>query len=151
MHAGGEDDGSATELIARAEAAIAELRRDYPNWALNDVVAARAALDEAVADPALRGPRLQRVYELAHDIKGQGGSFGYDLATRIGQSLCRLLRTTDRSTVDLALARQHLDALNLIFLKKIDGDGGTMGDRIAQRLETLVGSGPVTGATSTRR
>ncbi len=127
------------DLLARADAAIAELRRDYPKWSLNDLAEARVALDEAAADPALRGPRLERVFGIVHDIKGQGGSFGYELATRIGQSACRLLRIRDRSTVDLALVRQHLDALHLIFQKTIEGDGGAVGDRIAKRLETLVG------------
>ena len=140
MQAGGKDEASPAELIARAEVAIAELRCDYPIWALNDVIEARSALGEAMADPTLRVPCLDRIFDVAHNIKGQGGSFGYDLATRIGQSLCRLLRTRDRSTVDLDLVRQHLEALYLIFFKKIDGDGGRLGDRIGNRLEALVDS-----------
>src|SRR5262249_59846534 len=81
-----------SSLLKRAEAAVADLARDYPTWALTDVAKARAALDTARDDAGQRGAQVEALFRIAHDLKGQGASFGFPLVTRIAQSLCILTR-----------------------------------------------------------
>lgn len=131
--------GSAAEVLARAEAAVAELGAKYPVWALQDLGRAQIALDLARLDPGACAEQLERVYGIAHDIKGQAGSFGFQLATRVGQSLCRLLRRAEPGEDALALAQRHLDALRLVFERDLHGDGGEAGLKLAERLEEMVG------------
>jgi hypothetical protein len=59
--------------------------------------------------------------------------------TRIAHSLCNLVRQ-DRAfaDVDLGVVQAHLDALRLILVKDIKGEGGEAGAKLAARLENMV-------------
>lgn len=126
--------------LARAEAAVAGLAKDFPAWALADVAKGRAALAAASDDPAGRGQHVEALFRVGHDLKGQGSSFGFPLVTKIGQSLCTLTRDRTRSyeSKDLDLAKAHLDALDLILTKGIKGEGGKVGAELVAKLESRV-------------
>ncbi|MFZ5790549.1 MAG: Hpt domain-containing protein [Pseudomonadota bacterium] len=140
-------DGGISAAVRRARDAVAELSADYRSWALADLTRAEAALSEASADPARAGTPLQRLYGIAHDMKGQGGSFGFPLVTQIGHSLCCLLhgRAAGRREIglpideaDLALVEIHLKALRLVLEKSVRGEGGEIGRRLVERLQAAV-------------
>lgn len=76
---------------------------------------------------------------IAHDIKGQGGSFGYPLITQIGNSLSTLLKHEQLlSEAGLELLGEHVSALGTILDKAIEGDGGNLGGRYVERLCAMV-------------
>ena len=133
-------EGSISNALARAEAAVANLAQDYASWALADVAKARAALAAAIDDPAGRTPHVEALFRVAHDLKGQGASFGYPLVTKIGHSLCVLTRDRARhyESKHLDLAKSHLDAIDLILTKGIKGDGGKVGTELVAKLERRV-------------
>ena len=135
--------------LARAEAAVADLAKSYVSWALADVdkcvdLLASARNAKGVADLPNgavddRVIATQALYAIAHNIKGQGSSFGFPFMTRLGDSLCRLTRAKRPfPDADLDLVAAHLDAMRLVLSQEIRGDGGALGDKLAQRLETLV-------------
>ena len=64
-----------------AEARIAALAADYEAWARKDLNNAEQALEAATAMQSGRQPQIQKVFSVAHDMKGQGSTFGYDLIT----------------------------------------------------------------------
>ena len=126
------------ETIARAEAAVAELAANYPDVALRDIADSQAALDAAKMEPAHRQEHIERLFAIVHNIKGQGGSFGFPLVTRIGQSLCQLIKQSAAvRESDLSIIQVHLDALELILKKRIKGDGGETANKLAAHLEAL--------------
>lgn len=134
--------GGIGDSLRRAEAAVARLTETYIDWAQNDVLAMRSALEAARADPGQISDHLTRLHGVAHNVKGQGGSFGFPLITRIGQSLCRLIRgRTQVSTIEIAIASAHVDAIALLLDKRVTGDGGETGQALAARLESLVDGG----------
>ena len=135
---GGERRMSAT--LARAEAAVADLARDYATWALADVAKAGKALAAAKADVAARPTQVEALFRVAHDLKGQGTSFGYPLVTKIGHSLCALTRDRVLAYEDkhLELAQAHVDAIQLVLTKGIKGDGGKVGAELVAKLEQRV-------------
>ena len=147
------DDGRAGGIAAtvrRAQDAVAELSADYQNWALADLAKAEQALSEARADPAAAQPALQRLYGVAHDMKGQGGSFGFPLVTHVAQSLCRLLVGPGGSARHVALPAEeatfglvevHLKALRLILEKSVRGEGGEVGQKLVAKLQAMAGRG----------
>ena len=137
-----ENDGGdrMSSVLARAEAAVAGLTKDYAGWALRDVAKARAALAAACDDAAESGRHVEAVFRVAHDLKGQGTSFGFPLITKIGQSLCTLTRerARDYQARHLDLVRSHLDAIELVLTKAIKGEGGKLGAELVARLEQRV-------------
>src|SRR5215470_16107418 len=92
----GGEDVRMSATLKRAEAAVADLAKDYAAWALADVAKARKALARANDDPAKRAQQVEALFRVAHDLKGQGASFGFALVTKIGQSLCTLTRDRTR-------------------------------------------------------
>lgn len=132
--------GRTSATLARAEAAVAHLAKDYASWALNDVAKARAALTAAANNPMQRGHHVETLFRVGHDFKGQGTSFGYPLITKIGHSLCILTRdrALDYQAQHLELATLHIDAIELVLTKNIKGDGGQAGAALVAKLEQRV-------------
>jgi len=135
----GEERGMA-DVLARAQAAVADLAKDYTTWARADVDRARKALEAAASDPAQRARHVEEMFRVAHDLKGQGASFGYPLVTKLADSLCRLTRDRKLSYGDqhLDLAKAHLDAVQLVLAKEIKGEGGQLGADLAAKLDRRV-------------
>lgn len=132
--------GQMARMVARAEAAVADLAKSYTAWAIADVEKCAEILTSARAAAADDRVALAReIHAVAHNIKGQGSSFGYPLMTRLGQSLCQLTRRkTTFSDADLDLAGAHLDAMRLVLAREIRGDGGEIGNKLGLRLEEKV-------------
>jgi chemotaxis protein histidine kinase CheA len=135
-----DEEGGMSAVLARAQAAVEDLAKGYTTWARADVDRARKALETALAEPAQRGRHVEELFRVAHDLKGQGTSFGFPLVTRIADSLCRLTRDRKLAYQDrhLDLARSHLDATQLVLTKEIRGDGGQLGAELAAKLQKRV-------------
>jgi hypothetical protein len=139
------DDGDRKmeAVLARAQAAVADLAKNYAPSTLADIDRCTALLKTAREAPAERAAAVKDLYGIAHNIKGQGSSFGYPLVTRIGHSLCSLTRQErDFSDADLGVIQAHVDALRLILTKEIKGEGGEVGAKLAARLESMVIQAP---------
>lgn len=139
------DDGDRKleAVLARAQAAVADLAKNYASSTLVDLDRCAAFLKTAREDGGARAAAIKDLYGIAHNIKGQGSSFGYPLVTRIGHSLCTLVRQERTfSDGDLGIVQAHLDALRLILAKDIKGDGGDVGAKLAGRLENMVVKAP---------
>ncbi|MGE5517354.1 MAG: peptide ABC transporter substrate-binding protein [Bacteroidota bacterium] len=121
----GEVDADA---LARAEAALAALDGDYLRWVQADVTALAGAL------AALRqssGPQWQpsaeRLYAIAHDIKGQGATFGYPLMSTLAQALCGLIVGAPGDRTVLARLGVLVAAMTEVVSTRLSGDGGQRG------------------------
>lgn len=134
-------DARAAEIddrLACAETAVAKLAGAYIQCALEDVAALRTALAAARAEPHRLADYAATLHGLAHNVAGQGGTFGFPLVSRIGASLCRLLRERDRlaeGALDIVAA--HIGAIALVLDHRIAGDGGALGEAMAAQLEKL--------------
>ena len=127
------------DALAKAEDVIANLADDYLTWVQEDLArleAAYAEMEKGEGDPK---ELLDNVFQIAHDMKGQGGSFGYDLMTAIGDQLCRLVEKMDQVTPrEVGMVRVHIDAMRVIIVKELKGDGGDEGRKLLMGL-SLVG------------
>lgn len=134
------EERSMADVLARAQAAVEDLAKGYTTWARADVDRARKALEAAASDPAQRTRHMEELFRVAHDLKGQGASFGYPLITKLADSLCRLTRDRKLSYGDqhLDLAKAHLDAVQLVLTKEIKGEGGQVGAELAAKLKARV-------------
>ena len=125
--------------LERAEAAISDMTDQYLEWVEQDLLRIEDAFTDLKAAKSADIPeKLQVIYQISHDIKGQGGSFGYDMMTAAGNCLCRLIEHADPENPKLIDAIEvHIDALKLIISQHIKGDGGNTGKRMLDGLEQV--------------
>lgn len=127
------------DALARAEEVIANLADDYLDWVREDFVRLEAAYDVLVSGNGDDAANLEALFQIAHDMKGQGGSFGYDLMTAIGDHMCRLLEKVDKAgPIEIQMIRLHIDAMRVVITKELKGDGGAEGRQLMMGL-ALVG------------
>ena len=75
----------------------------------------------------------------AHDLKGLGTTYGYQLITRIAGSLCRLIDDKDkRVQAPLDLVDAHIDAIKAAVRDEIKSDEHPVGRILVEELERRV-------------
>ncbi|MCW0232359.1 MAG: hypothetical protein OJJ21_02045 [Ferrovibrio sp.] len=122
--------------VASAQAAVAGLSDKYIGWVNDDLKRLDAAI-AGVTDGS-NGAALREVYGVAHDIKGQGSTFGYHLITDIGLLLCRYTeRAIERQKVDRAVIDAHVEALRTVVDNRIQGPAGELGREILDALKAV--------------
>lgn len=120
------------DVLARAEAALSNIAERYIEWAMADLARLEAAMEEARTGRA----SLDRLFPIAHDMKGQAGTFGYPLVTEIANRLCRLIDSDprpDAAKQDTAAAL--VSAIGKVLRARLEGDGGEAGRHILNCLE----------------
>lgn len=126
-------------ILRQAEQAVDELQGDYPSWAQKDIDGLRAAVASARTDPETLPQAIAEIYKCALDLKGQGGGFGYDLITAIGDLLTKFMEEREKvSPRDFEIICAHVDAMQAVIRQDIKGDGGKIGNHIVDGLSELV-------------
>ena len=125
-------------MVREAEAALEELRPAF-EAELDDAVG-RLAKTWSRSGAAANTETLGVLFRLAHDLKGQGRSFGFDLLTDVAASLCKLLVNlgkTEQNSWRFQSVDMHVRSLQLIARKKIKGDGGPLGRELLEQIALL--------------
>ncbi len=120
-----------------AEAVISDLSAKYPSWAMTDVQKLKLLHENACKISGLARDDLVRgdLYRTAHDIKGQGATFGYPLMTQLGTHLCAYIKSTPTfSDESLNTIKADIDDMETVLEHKLVGDGGDMGKQILNHL-----------------
>ena len=133
-----EIPGIDPEILARAEQAVAALGGDFVDQTKMTLDVHRTQLEETTELP--QGDRLRDVFSFAHDLRGQGGSFGYPLLSLIGGLLCAFLEARDfRLTEgDAVVLRSHFDAAAAILTDEIGGEVDAILQALVTSLSELV-------------
>jgi len=125
--------------LERAEAVIAGMADSYLDWVEEDLFRIQKAYDDLVAHKDDPKEYLDKVFQIAHDMKGQGGSFGYDLMTILGNDLCRFIETKETvSGTDLEVIDLYIGTMKVVISKRISGDGGAEGNKVLTGLDAVV-------------
>ena len=130
---------SEEDMLARAEAAVRELTSDYPGWAMADVEQLLQQIASIPPGAAREDPIVTSTHKKAHDMRGQGGSFGYPVITAIAESFCRFLNglsTVDKKALEILAA--HAKAMRVILANGLAGDGGPAGKKLIGELQAVV-------------
>lgn len=135
------------DAVRDAEAAVAALADSFLEWITEDIERARDALKAAQAKPNDNSDEIAAIFEVMHNVKGQGSSFGYNLLTKIGGSLCDYIRelagTADEKQAKVMAA--HFAAIDFVLEKSIQGEGGDIGVQLESKLNQLIANVPATG------
>lgn len=129
-----DQDQAFGAAVASAQAAVAGLSDKYVGWVNDDLKRLDAAI--ATVTDGSNADALREVYGVAHDIKGQGSTFGYHLVTDIGQLLCRYTeRAIEHQKVDRTVIEAHVEALRTVVDNRIQGPAGELGREILDALK----------------
>ena len=122
-----------------AETMLRALSREYPTHARLRLQRCFDCMGPCRGGPLPDHARTA-ILEIAHDLKGEGGSFGYPLVTRIAHSLSCLLRQGAEASDGrlAAIVRGHIEAIDIVLEKRITGSGDPLTGRLVVRLEALV-------------
>lgn len=132
-------DEDLPDIVGEAEAAVAELTETFLASAGESLREARRQLALARAEPAAGPAAVRSIYGIAHNIKGQGGSFGYDLASEIAAQLSAYIRGAPGPLPPAALevVEIHLAAIGFVLDRRIRGGGGALRARLLGKLRKL--------------
>lgn len=115
------------------------LSGSYLETAVEDVGKLQVLYKESNSDVDTIKSNFEKMFDIVHDMRGQGGSFGYDLVTSICDSFCRILEKVENPKAKhLALIKLHIDTIQLILAKKIIGDGGKSGAELQDGIKAVV-------------
>lgn len=92
------------------------------------------ALEEQIANTSEQSDRL---YDLAHNIKGMGSSFNFALMTSVGQSLCAYIKKSE-AMISRRAIEAHVRIFEVVLEHKITGDGGDKGAALMDRLNGII-------------
>ena len=124
--------------IAKAEAALKSLASNFTQWLADEITKLEAARQQ-VRTVGATVETMENLYLRAHDLKGLGTTYGYQLITRIAGSLCRLIDDKDkRAHAPLELVDAHIDAIKAAVRDDIKGDDHPVGRVLVEELERRV-------------
>ena len=87
----------------------------------------------------MRTSEFEEINLLGHELRGQGGTFGYPLITIFGKMLFDVTGegcAQDDNAVEIVKA--HIDAMRAVIREKISGDGGQVGRALLKSLEAVI-------------
>jgi hypothetical protein len=112
-------------MVERLEQVVHKARDGFTADIAGRLVTMRSAVREAVEGKGDAARALQAIYMNSLEIKGAGGTIGYDLLSAIGKSLNDFVNgvaALDRRRADVI--DLHIDALYVVLANRITGRGG---------------------------
>ncbi|MFP6742634.1 MAG: hypothetical protein VCD33_13570 [Alphaproteobacteria bacterium] len=122
--------------LARAEIVIESMGNDYLARAADEIRNLDDLYAAALGTDGNRDEMIGEVAIIAHNLMGNGTSFGYDLMTAIGASLYDFCRSADTiGNAQFDVIRVHIGALKVVVDGNLKGDGGERGAEMVAMLQ----------------
>lgn len=127
------------DILTEAEEKLEREAEGFLDWAKTYLDELSNRVSQAKDDVPNRATHLAEVNRIAHELRGQGGTFGYPLITLFGKSLyetteypCR----EDDANIQICIA--HIDTIRAVIREKIEGDGGAIGRELLKSLNMAI-------------
>ena len=123
--------------IANIQKELDSWNDDFVSWTLDYIEKLkRASATARQKGPANRRADFARINQIAHELRGQGGIFGYPLVSSVAKSLFELTKDTlDRSDGCLGLIKNHIETLQIVLRDEVRGNGGRVGLEIIKAMK----------------
>lgn len=127
------------EMVKRAERAVESLSQQFDDLLEGELERLSELCALGTKEPARRLDVAKQIFDIAHDLRGQAGTFDYPLITRVGSSLCHFTEGLDScSEREMQVIRLHVEAMHAILASALRGDDSQVGHEIADGLEKAV-------------
>ncbi len=124
--------------VERAERALQQLSVAFDSW-LQEEVATLTQARAQVRAQGLSEETRKELHRAAHDLKGQGETYGYPLITRVCSTLCKLLESaTEPDLIPLEIIDHHVDAVRNMMKMKIKSDDHPQAAAVSNKLYEVV-------------
>ncbi|PWE16602.1 Hpt domain-containing protein [Marinicauda salina] len=121
--------------VARAEAALDELRHEFRGWLEEEVEKLEAAMAK-VRSEGLAGEAGEELFNVAHDLRGLGTTYEFPIVTRICASLAKLIETEEkRAAAPKKLVDAHVGAVRAALLQNVRDECDEIGRQLVETLE----------------
>ena len=135
----GEAGEISIESLQAAEAEFQKMAEDYPDWVQSLIEDLYDGYRRCIDTPELRHEKMAIIHDIAHDMKGQGGTFGYPLITDFGESLFKCTHRSEECSDNLVkLVKAHIDGMKAVISERVSGDGGELGQELLESLNMAI-------------
>lgn len=136
---GGEVPQIPADILEQAEQSLERAVLDFSTWAQEYLQNLNTLCEEARQDEIKRISKFSEINHLAHELRGQGGTFGYPLISVFGKMLYESTRegcpVTDNQ---VEIVKAHIDAMRAVIRDKVSGNGGKIGKELLASLKKAI-------------
>src|SRR6185369_5071458 len=133
--------GAGDRLIRKADEAVKEHQGkiDYKKIAGASIDRLHQLMHKFIAEPASQAETGHQIYELCHDLKGEGASFGYPAVSRVADLICRVMDCkVSRDQRFLEIVKVEVESIRAMIRYDVKGNPRGMALEIIDALEFLV-------------
>ncbi len=127
------------DILEEAENTLERAALDFTKWAQDYLSRLSDFCTQALLEPGRRTTQFNEINQVALELRGQGGTFGYPLISIFGKMLFDVTQEgcmEDDNAVEVVKA--HIDAMRAVLRDKIAGDGGAIGQALAKTLREAI-------------
>jgi CheY-like chemotaxis protein len=135
------------DVLADAEANLKREAEGFLGWAKGylDRLSKEVALAKDLSGE--RTANFEGINLIAHELRGQGGTFGYPLITVFAKSLYDVTKPPCREDdAGLEIVKAHIDTMRAVLREKVGGDGGELGQQLFKALKLAIAKFSATAA-----
>ena len=130
-------------IIDAAQARIQRLVGDYADWAkryISSMATSLSSLEIGGWPEDGNAKHIANINRIAHELRGQSGTFDYHLITSFSKSLYQTTMDTEMKITEdrHKLIAAHIDAVRNVFRNRITGSGGQVGKALLREIEDAV-------------
>jgi hypothetical protein len=128
-----------SHILEETEHLFEEMISDYPDWVQGPLNTLTELVNTCAEFPEKRIVNFTKINEIAHEMKGQGGTFGYPLVSTFGDSLYDFTGPNAGLTDNhVEIVKAHVDAMRATIHGRIQGDGGQVGNELKTMLHMAI-------------
>jgi len=144
-------DAETQAALVAADNLLADMSQEFSEEARQQIETIQVAIrahDLQGADDYSRRLHVQEVYQASHELRGQAGTFGFELLSELCDSLCILLEleknldTAGKPSAPINAGVwdaivHHANAVTVIVENELKGDGGPKGRELSAEVARL--------------
>jgi CheY-like chemotaxis protein len=129
-------EGVDAQRLMAIQKVIQQRAEGFLDWTKETLARLDLEIDHAARrKPGERRIPFSHINLIAHELRGQGTTFGYPLVSSTAKGLFEATaHNFDRSDATLDLIRQHVKGLKQIVRDELTGDGGEAGQQLSKQL-----------------
>lgn len=127
------------DILAEAEQALQREAAGFITWAKKYLDNLSKEVVQAKTVSGERQKHFDEINIIAHELRGQGGTFGYPLITLFAKSLYEATKQPRKEDdIALEIAKIHIDTMRAVIREDIEGDGGELGQQLFKSLKLAI-------------